>query len=69
MAEFAAMHVTDEALYTDALLEEHEAMVEVLSKRLETMQPLIKLVKKYYEAVEARAQLGEFQKDKERLKG
>ena len=69
IAEFEAFGVNDEAAFTDALLEEHEAMVATLQQRLETMQPLLKLVKKYYEAVEARAQLVEFQKDKERLKG
>jgi len=55
--------------FTDALLELHDAQVLALEKRLESMQPLLKLVARYDEAVGARRELETLQKDKERLKG
>lgn len=66
---FESFHVNDPELFTDVMLEEHEAKVAHLEKRLETMQPLLTKVKKYQDAVEAREKLEEFKKDKERLKG
>lgn len=50
-------------------MEAHDTEVIALEKRLESMQPLLKLVARYEEAVSARRELEELQKDKDRLKG
>ena len=67
---FAGFFVADSpGAFTDELLEAHESEIASLEKRLETMQPLVQLWDKYEQAVVARAELEELQKDKDRLKG
>jgi hypothetical protein len=66
---FAAYHVTNPARFDDALLELHDGEVARLERRLDTMQPLKQLFEKYEAAANARAELEELQKDKDRLKG
>jgi len=65
---FAAIRVPEEG-FTDDLLNQHEKHIAVLQQRLSKMQPILKNVKKYEEAYDARAQLEELQKDKDRFKG
>jgi len=66
---FEAYYVTDPERFDDAMLELHDAEVARLERRLETMQPLKQLFEKYESAANARAELEELQKDKDRLKG
>jgi len=68
-AAFTAMAVANESAFTDEFLDAHDTEIANLEKRLETMQPLLKLVQKYEEAVAARAELKELQKNPDRLKG
>ena len=64
---FESINVTDETLYTDDLLSEHEEYVEALNARLEQMRPILRLIEKREEIIEERMKYEKLQKDPERL--
>ena len=65
---FKGLDCTDEASYTDELLQEHDEEIEVLRARLETMRPMLKMIERREEVVEERLKYEELQKDPDRLK-
>eukprot|EP00518_Triparma_eleuthera_P017841 CAMPEP_0197561450 /NCGR_PEP_ID=MMETSP1320-20131121/25203_1 /TAXON_ID=91990 /ORGANISM="Bolidomonas sp., Strain RCC2347" /LENGTH=227 /DNA_ID=CAMNT_0043123093 /DNA_START=15 /DNA_END=698 /DNA_ORIENTATION=- len=65
---FRGLDCTDEASYTDELLQEHDEEIEVLRARLETMRPMLKMIERREEVVAERLKYEELQKDPDRLK-
>jgi protein regulator of cytokinesis 1 len=67
-AAFTQLNVTDEELFTDELLQEHDEEIAVLVVRLDQMRPILGMIEKREAVVAERAQYEELQKDPERLK-
>jgi protein regulator of cytokinesis 1 len=67
-ADFKAIDIEDEALYSDELLDEHEDYIAVLQSRLEDMKPLIRIIERREEILRQRMEYEELQKDSDRLK-
>jgi protein regulator of cytokinesis 1 len=53
---------------SDKLLEKHEEYIEVLTRRLEQMKPILRLIERREDIVRERMEYEELQKDPERLK-
>jgi len=60
--------VSDQSLFTDQLLDEHEACIRLLTERLEKMKPILKMIERREEIIRERMEYEELQKDPERLK-
>jgi len=65
---FEPIHVKNEELFNDELLEQHEDYVSILQERLEQMKPLLRLIERRQEIIMERQEYEELQKDSERLK-
>eukprot|EP00978_Attheya_sp_CCMP212_P007575 scaffold17482_cov52-Attheya_sp.AAC.11 len=64
---FKAANVTDETLFTDDLLDEHDQYVTTLTKRLEQMRPVLKMIEERENIIRERMDYEELQKDSSRL--
>mmetsp|Transcript_38429 Transcript_38429/g.57590 ORF Transcript_38429/g.57590 Transcript_38429/m.57590 type:complete len:658 (-) Transcript_38429:662-2635(-) len=67
-ANFKAMTITDESLFTDDLLAEHEEHIKQLQEKLEQMKPILKIMEKREDIIKERMEYEDFQKDPDRLK-
>lgn len=65
---FKALHVRDESLYDDELLEKHDEYIATLQARLEQMRPILRLIERREVVLQERYEYEELQKDSERLK-
>lgn len=65
---FEPIHVENQEIFNDELLEQHEKYVIVLQERLEQMQPILRLIERREEIIKERMEYEELQKDSERLK-
>lgn len=66
-SEFEGLHVTDQALYDDELLDRHEEYVHALQHRLEQMRPIMQVIERREEILRQRMEYEELQKDSSRL--
>jgi Ase1/PRC1/MAP65 family protein len=65
---FEPFAIRDEQLFTDELLEQHEAYIVVLEARLEQMKPILRLIERREIIVQERMEYEHLQKDPDRLK-
>lgn len=65
---FEPFTVESEDLFTDELLEQHEAYIGILQARLEQMKPILRLIERREQIVAERMEYEQLQKDPDRLK-
>jgi len=65
---FTRKQTTDKNDFTDETLELHDEEIQVLQARLDTMQPMLKMIEKREEVLVERVEYEELQKDPDRLK-
>uniref|UniRef100_A0A7S4JHN0 Uncharacterized protein n=1 Tax=Odontella aurita TaxID=265563 RepID=A0A7S4JHN0_9STRA len=61
------MDISDESLFTDELLSQHENYIRSLQSRLDQMRPILRVIEKREEIVKERMEYEKLQKDPERL--
>lgn len=61
------MTISDESMYTDELLSQHEECIRSLQSRLDQMRPILRIIEKREEIVRERMEYEKLQKDPERL--
>jgi protein regulator of cytokinesis 1 len=59
-ASFTGLNVTDEAAFSDELLQAHDDEIAVLQVRLDQMRPILGMIEKREAVVAERAQYGAF---------
>jgi len=66
-ATFQSITITDDSLFNDELLTDHENYIKILEQRLDQMRPIIDVIEKRESIVQERMQYEEFLKDPTRL--
>lgn len=67
LKSFDSGKITDEALFTDDVLAEHEEQIHILQEKADQMRPLFKFIERREEIIKERMEYEELQKDPERL--